>query len=94
MKIKFNEINNLFNELGVDNNRQEEFICDLEETDEYGLVIEERIMDSVKHLVYQYVRDAISCGFDTEIMVRDYDVPEEIAEIINGIRFEDLEIKF
>lgn len=94
MKIKFIEINKLFNELGIDNISREVFICDLEETDEYGLIIEERIMDSVKHLVYEYVRDAISCGFDTEVMVRDFDVPEEIAEIINGIKCEDLEIKF
>lgn len=94
MKIKLNEINNLFNDLGVNMAHQEDFIADVEEQDDYMEIVENHIMDDVKHLVFQYMRDAISCGFDVEVMVRDYDVPEEIAEMISKVKHMEMEIKF
>lgn len=92
MKIKLNEINNMFNDLGVNMAHQEDFIADVEEQDNYGLIVEEHVMNDIKHLVFQYMRDAISCGFDVEVMVRDYNVPEEIAEIISNVKNMEMEI--
>lgn len=92
MKIKLNEINDMFNNLGVNVSHQEGFIAFIEELDDYMLIVEEDVMEDIKHLVCQYMRDAISCGFDVEIMVRDYDVPEEIAEIIAKVKHTEMEI--
>lgn len=85
MKIRLNEINNMFNDLGVNQAHQEDFIAGIEENDDYMLIVEEHVMDGIKHLICEYMRDAISCGFDVEIMVRDYDIPEKIAEIISKV---------
>lgn len=92
MKIKLGEINNMFNDLGVNMAHQEEFIADVEEQEDYMEIVENHIMDDVKHLVFTYMRDAIQCGFDVEIMVKDYDIPEKIAEMISKVKYIEMEI--
>ena len=87
MVIKLNEIERM-SEYDVN---IEKFICDVEETDDYMDMLENIAIDS-KHIITEYLKQAIECGFDEEIMVGDYCIPEDFVEILKRYQNEDINL--
>lgn len=89
MKIKLNEFNNLGHYMKCKGSEFEEFMCDVEEQDDYTDVLSNITMDS-QHIISEYLREAIQCGFSEEIMLNDYCIPEEFIELL--LQYKDKEL--
>ena len=89
MQIKLKEFNNLKHYMHVKGEQFEEFMCDVEEQDDYTDVLDNITMDA-KHIISEYLRQAIECGFSEEIMLNDYCIPEEFIDLL--LQYKDKEL--
>lgn len=70
-----------------------DFICDIEEYSDGYMDVLDRMLDEVKHVLSEYLREAIQCGFDVEIMSQDYDIPEEFIGILSQYKKNEIDFK-
>ena len=87
MTIPLNEVNRLA-EYGCD---VDKIIYDVEESDDYMEILENIAIDS-KHIISEYLKQAIECGFDEEIMVKDYCIPEDFIEIFKQYKMNEINL--
>lgn len=90
MKINLDEINSL-----SDYMKEKEYdvlLGQIEESDSYMELLENITLD-FKHIISEYLRIAISCHFDSEILSNDYKIPDEIIEILIPYGKTELEVE-
>ena len=91
MKIALNEIIGLCelldNPEAVDN-----FLADIEETDDYANILDEMALE-YKHILADKLREAMLCKFDTEILSIDHGMDSDLIELLQSYEECELEVK-
>ena len=90
LTTKLNEIHMLKDK--VDEDTYDCMVCDIEETDEYMEILNNIMLD-MKHIISDKLREAIECGFDTEILSIDYGMDSDMIEMLQKYEEEELEVK-
>lgn len=91
MKIEMQEISKLKDYMGLDT--LGEFICNLEEDNpDYENIIEE-IVSEYKHNIFEALREAIFCGFNSEILLVDCGISQDLIDVILDYRDKNIEVE-
>lgn len=87
---KLNEIHMLKDK--VDEDTFDCMVADIEETDEYMEVLNEMMLDA-KQILAEKLREAIDCGFNTEMLAIDYGMDSDLIELLQKYEEEEMEVK-
>lgn len=93
MTIKLNELAR-FRDRYMEENRFYDFCADIEEDSEDYTELLEEIMLDMKHLVSDWLRNAIENHFDREVLTIDYGISSDIADILLKYENNEIEITF
>lgn len=89
MKINLDEINSFADYMN--GNEYADLVAEIEESDSYMEVLDNLTLD-LKLVVSEYLRNAVSCHFDSEILRKNYKIPNEIIEYLLAYKNSELEV--
>lgn len=91
MKIEMQEISKLKEYMGLD--MMGEFICNIEESNpDYENIIEEIVLD-YKHNISEALREAIYCGFDSEVLMIDCGISKDLIDVMLKYKNKNIDVE-